>query len=120
MRILADECIAPAIVASLRGTGHDVLFALEAFPSASDSFILSVAERERRVLLTEDNDYGELVFHRSAKAGAGIVLIRMPKARRDERWSRLRAVLDDLGDRILGKYVIIGSDRVRMTQLPPR
>ena len=120
MRILADECIAPAIVAALRAAGHEALFVLEAFPSASDTFILSVAEREGRVLLTEDNDYGELVFHRSVKAGAGIVLIRMPGARRGERWLRLRAVFDELGDRILGKYVIIGSDRVRMTQPPSR
>ena len=118
MRFLADECIPPAIIASLRVTGHDVLSVREAFPSASDAFILSLSVQERRIVLTEDNDYGELIFHRSKAAAVGVVLLRMPDAKRDKRWARLKAVLDELGDRLLGKYVIVGPDRVRVAQLP--
>jgi predicted nuclease of predicted toxin-antitoxin system len=118
VRFLADECVAPFIVASLRAEGHDVLSILEGFPSASDLFVMALAVKEQRILLTEDNDYGELIFHHGVAAAPAVLLLRLPSARRSERWPRLNTVLDELGDRVLGSYVVVQPDTTRIRKLP--
>ena len=62
MRILADENVARDVVAWLRTSGHDVLFAAEARAGAPDIDWAAQAEQEQRVILTSDKDFGELVF----------------------------------------------------------
>ena len=67
MRWLADECVDAALVRRLRTAGHDVIYAAEVASGATDAQILRRANDEDRLLLTEDKDFGELVFrlHRS-------------------------------------------------------
>ena len=49
---------------TLTDLGHDVLSAREIDPRATDEALLALANRERRVLITEDKDFGELIFVR--------------------------------------------------------
>ena len=62
MKFLADECCDASLVSALRADGHDVLYVLETFPGTSDDAILDRAFAEHRILLTEDKDFGELVY----------------------------------------------------------
>ena len=62
MRFVADESCDFAIVRALRATGHDVLAIAEVSPRADDEIVLRLASDETRVLLTEDTDFGELVY----------------------------------------------------------
>lgn len=75
MKFFADECCDTGMVASLRTEGHDVLYILEEEPGLRDELVLQKAYDQRRILLTEDKDFGELVY-RLRKPAAGIVLIR--------------------------------------------
>ncbi len=58
MRILADENVARDIVVWLRTGGHDVLFAAEVAPGTADIRWVEIAQREQRVILTSDKDFG--------------------------------------------------------------
>ena len=58
MRFLADENFPGDAVAALRSTGHDVTWVRTAMPGSADADILETAQRERRVLLTFDRDFG--------------------------------------------------------------
>ena len=118
MRVAADECISPIIVDWLRSQGHDVLHILETHRSAKDDFILALAAAENRVLLTEDNDYGDLIFRGNAPPVAGVILLRMLDAPTSERLRRLQVVLHELGERVLGNHVVIGPERTRIRKLP--
>ena len=62
MKFFADECCDTEMVASLRIEGHDVLYVLEEEPGLQDEVVLQRAYVERRILLTEDKDFGELVY----------------------------------------------------------
>ena len=62
MKFLADECCDTGLVASLRKDGHDVLYVTEKKAGAIDDEILSDAYKEERILITEDKDFGELVY----------------------------------------------------------
>jgi len=76
MKLLADEGIDKPIVDKLRNKGFDVIYILETNRGADDDFILAMANTDRRLLLTQDKDFGELVF-RLKNAHYGVVLIRL-------------------------------------------
>lgn len=119
MRWLADECVAPEIVRALRSDGHDVISILEAFDGAPDTFVMTMAGREDRLLLTEDSDFGELIFKRRFRhLAAGVVFIRMPTGHRSERLARLRRTIQEYGDRLIGNYLVVGENRTRVRALP--
>jgi Domain of unknown function (DUF5615) len=47
----------------------------ERMPGAEDEQVIKLAATERRLLLTEDKDFGQLVFA-AAKDNSGVILIR--------------------------------------------
>ncbi len=76
MKLLADEGIDKPIVDRLRQTGFDVHYILETNPGAEDELILSISNSEERILLTQDKDFGELVY-RLHSSHSGVILIRL-------------------------------------------
>jgi predicted nuclease of predicted toxin-antitoxin system len=67
MQFVVDESTGSAVVDYLRSLGHDVLAVAEAMPQADDSDILDQAAIEERILITNDKDFGELVFRRAGR-----------------------------------------------------
>ncbi len=65
--------------AALTERGHDVLSALETAPRASDDELLAMALAEQRVFITEDRDFGELVFVRRLPHPCIIRFTDMPR-----------------------------------------
>lgn len=76
MNLMADEGVDKPIVDALRRCGFDVNYILESYQGADDDFILKLANEQQRILLTQDKDFGELVF-RVKSAHFGVVLIRL-------------------------------------------
>jgi predicted nuclease of predicted toxin-antitoxin system len=118
MRWLVDECVDAALVDLLHAAGHDVICMSDVEPRASDAHVMDRAQREGRLLLTEDKDFGDLVF-RQALLVPGIVLLRIDPARRSLKPARLRAAVEQLGDALLGRYTVIEESRLRSRQLRP-
>ena len=116
MKFFADECCDAGIVASLRKEGYDVIYALEEKPGLPDDMVLQKAYIERRILLTEDKDFGELVF-RLRKPAAGIVLIRITVRLRHLKWLRLKKLIDNYADRLPMNFVVIDTEKFRFRPL---
>ena len=62
MRLVADENCDLSIVLELRAAGYDVVSIAEQMAGADDQAVIDFARSERRLLLTEDKDFGQLVF----------------------------------------------------------
>ncbi len=76
MTLLADESVAGAIIERLRTDGHTVVAIGELSPGVADTQVLAEADRTQAVLLTEDKDFGELVYRQGA-SHRGVVLVRL-------------------------------------------
>jgi predicted nuclease of predicted toxin-antitoxin system len=76
MNLIADEGVDKPIVDALRNAGFDVVYILETNQGADDQLVLDIANNKKRILLTQDKDFGELVF-RLKNAHFGVVLIRL-------------------------------------------
>ena len=62
----------------MRSSGIDVHYILESHPGADDEKVLQIPNDEERILITQDKDFGELVY-RLQKVHFGIILLRLGK-----------------------------------------
>ena len=112
MKFLADECCDRDLVGALRNAGYDVLYVLELKPGATDDEVLALAFDQQRILLTEDKDFGELVY-RLKKPAHGIILIRIGVKNRSSKWPRIEKLLDAYPERCTGRFVVIDENKLR-------
>jgi predicted nuclease of predicted toxin-antitoxin system len=93
MRFLIDESADTRVARPLRAQGHDVTtVAGDHAMALEDTEVLAIAHREQRVLITDDRDFGELVF-RYRQPHAGVLYFRLSNTLLSLRTVRLAYVL---------------------------
>lgn len=117
MRFLLDACAGGTLARALREDGHDVLDLVESGGADEpDEDVLARAAAERRILITIDKDFGELIFHHG-RPHAGMV--RLPDWLAPRRLAVLRHILltheQDLEQSAI---VTVRGGRVRVTYPP--
>lgn len=118
LRLLADENIPRQLITHLRGRHHDVRWILEENKGLADPLVLANALAERRVLLTCDKDFGDIVFREGAKAACGVILIRLFDTRsQTEIVQIVSLVLEAHESSWEGHFSVIDRRRVRVMPL---
>ena len=117
MDLVADESCAMPVVRALREAGHDVLAIAEIAQGATDDRVLERALQEKRVLITEDRDFGELVYAHG-RLSAGVVLVRFPTRARQLKVSTVTEAISKLGSRLEGRFTVIEPGRMRISSRP--
>jgi predicted nuclease of predicted toxin-antitoxin system len=115
LRFLADESCDFAVVRALRGKGYDVLVVSEYMQRSVDSELIEKAHREKRVLLTEDKDFGWLVFA-SHSVSAGVILIRFPNNFRSALGRSVLQLVEQYGNELENAFVVIQPGQIRFSQ----
>jgi predicted nuclease of predicted toxin-antitoxin system len=72
VKVLLDVCTARTVATKLRDSGFGVKRVVEINEAMADEEILSLANSEQRVLITEDSDFGRLVVL-SGRANHGVI-----------------------------------------------
>jgi predicted nuclease of predicted toxin-antitoxin system len=83
----------------------------------TDEEVLEIARVEGRLLITEDKDFGELVY-RLKRDLPGVIMLRLPTAGRESHGSRLKAVIDRHAGKLIGCFTVIDQNKVRFRPLP--
>lgn len=117
MKFLADESCAGPVIYALRKAGHDVLAVSDIAAGAADEEVLDRALRENRVLITEDRDFGNLVYGR-AHPSAGVVLVRFHTSARGAKPAAVVAAVAQLGSRLRNAFAVVEPGRVRLNSRP--
>lgn len=117
MRILANENLPAAAVKALREAGHDVAWVREESPGESDALILDWAQREERIILTFDKDFGELGFRLRLPSLHGIILLRISAPSPEYVATKSVEAISARTD-WYGHFSVIEDNRIRMTRLP--
>jgi predicted nuclease of predicted toxin-antitoxin system len=113
MRFLADESLERRVALFLRSLGHDVsIIGVDHPRSLPDEEVLRIAHRERRILITNDRDFGELIF-RQRLPHRGVIYFRLGlDASADERIERLSDLLSR--HQVLGgRFLVVEPGRIR-------
>ena len=117
MNFLADESCAGPVVRALREAGHEVVAIAELASGATDEQVLERAVNEKRVLIPEDRDFGELVYARG-RSSAGVILVRIPSRARRAKPAAVVEAVAKLGPRLRDAFTVIEAGRVRISSRP--
>lgn len=117
MNFVADESCAGPVIRALREAGHDVVAIAEVAKGATDEDVLDRALNEKRVLITEDRDFGELVYARG-RPSTGVILVRFRSLARRAKPATVVDAVAKLGARLQDAFAVIEPGRVRVSSRP--
>jgi predicted nuclease of predicted toxin-antitoxin system len=117
VRFLADESCDVTVVHVLREAGHDVLSISDISPRADDTIVIDLAANESRILLTEDRDFGQLVYA-STRTSGGVIYMRYPASAQSTLAQDVVSLVASHRDHLLGHFVVMQPGRTRISRLP--
>jgi predicted nuclease of predicted toxin-antitoxin system len=93
MKFLFDESVELRLGSYLKAQGHDVkAIATDYTYGIEDEEVLKIARSEQRILITNDKDFGELVF-RYHHPHTGVILLRLKRVPFQMKQERLAEVI---------------------------
>jgi predicted nuclease of predicted toxin-antitoxin system len=113
MKFLLDVCVSSrALTDFLLADGHDVLAAYAIDPRADDAHLMQLAVQDDRVLITEDKDFGELMFVQGLPHGP---LVRLVELSVDEQVLAIGELLAQHSHELTGPVIVtITRGRIRI------
>ena len=114
MRFLLDESAEYRIATFLRHEGHDVTAVAYEYPqSLADADVLRIAHAEGRTLITNDRDFGDLVFCHGFPH-SGVIYFRLPlDTTADQKIEWLRRIL--AAPDTVGRFIVVTPRGLRIT-----
>lgn len=112
MRFLVDECTGSRVATWLAENGHEVYSVYDEARGSTDNEILTKAYAETWILITNDKDFGELIF-REHRPHHGVVFLRLDDERSSAKISALEKLLENHAERISDRFVVVTDSQVR-------
>ncbi len=113
MRFLVDECTGPAVAQWLRRQNHDVISVYDEIRGADDTEVIQKACEQNRILITNDKDFGELVF-REKKPHKGVILLRLEDEQASNKIAVLQRLLEKYEKSFSGNFIVVTETTVRI------
>lgn len=113
MKFLLDVCVASrSLQDALVSQGHEVLSAVLVDPKATDERLMAMALQEERVFVTEDKDFGELIFVRKLPHGP---IVRLVELTVDEQVNGMAELLKHHAGELTGAAILtVTRGRIRI------
>jgi predicted nuclease of predicted toxin-antitoxin system len=115
MKFLVDESCDFVVVRALRQEGHDVLSVCEMAPSIADMDVIQLAGKEKRILITEDKDFGQIFYSFTGKEHT-VILIRYPNNIRKKLATDVVSLIKLHSKKIAGCFVVVQPGRIRFSR----
>ena len=112
MRFLVDECTGSRVATWLAENGHEVFSVYDEARGSTDDEILTKAYTENWILVTNDKDFGELVF-RERRPHHGVVFLRLDDERSIAKIATLEKLLENYAERLPDRFVVVTDNQVR-------
>jgi predicted nuclease of predicted toxin-antitoxin system len=113
VKFLLDVCVSSRSLQDfLTRQGHDVLSAIAIDAHAPDERLMALALQDGRVFLTEDKDFGELIFVRRLPHGPVIRLVELTV---DEQVNGMAELLEHHAAELTGAVLVtVTHGRIRI------
>ena len=112
MRFLVDECTGSKVAEWLRGENHEVFSVFDEARGITDDEVLLKAFTENWILITNDKDFGEMVF-RERRGHHGVVFMRLDDERAANKIEVLRRLLEGYAKKLPEQFVVVTETKVR-------
>ncbi len=116
IKFLADANVEKKIIERLLRFGFDVKWIPDYNCEMDDVALLTMANNEKRILITNDKDFGELVFLKK-QISIGIILIRVKGQDTKEKVELVEKLILNYKEKIPNHFSIITSKKFRFMPL---
>ncbi|HAH21954.1 MAG TPA: hypothetical protein DCL49_13780 [Candidatus Omnitrophica bacterium] len=116
LKFLANVNIEKPVVDSLLKKGFDVKWVTDIDKKMPDTRVCEIANSENRIILTNDKDFGEIVFLQK-KIVQGIVLLRIKGQDAMEKAGLIERLLDKYPSKIIRHFVVVTKEKFRFIPL---
>ncbi len=116
MKFVVDECVGTRVAQWMHSHGYDVISIQEQFKGVADQDVLKIAALQKRILITTDKDFGDIVF-RDKKYCYGVILLRLSQEQLAVKIAVLQHLLSQKID-FTGKFALITETSVRIIMIP--
>lgn len=113
MNLVCDEGVERPIVEYLREQGHHVLYIAELEPGIGDQAVLAKAAELNAPLVTNDKDFGELVF-RQQLTSTGVILLRVTGLSSTAKATTVAAAIRQHEAELTGSFTVIAPGHIRI------
>jgi len=119
VRFLLDQCLSPRLAAFLQEAGHDAVHVRDhGLSRAPDADVLAFARSEKRILLSADSDFGDILTVGTDREPSLILFRGEFEPVADEQARLLLAALVDLADVLeKGAIVVLTRTKTRVREL---
>ncbi len=111
--IVADESVDYPIISRLRDSGVAVFSILDNAHSIPDEQVLQIAVAQNALLLTEDKDFGELVF-RLKMEHRGVLLLRLDMFDTKAKANFVVPIILDRYEELLANFSVLDNQQLRI------
>ena len=112
MRFPVDECTGPKVAEWLRDENHKVFSVFDEARGITDDEILTKAFSENWILITNDKDFGEMVF-RERRTHHGVIFMRLDDERAANKIEVLRRLFESYTEKLPEEFVVVTETKVR-------
>jgi predicted nuclease of predicted toxin-antitoxin system len=113
MKFLLDECLDYPLASFLKSFGHDATAIAHDYPNGlEDLAVLTIAKVEKRILVTDDKDFGELIF-RDHIPHFGVILFRLQDESLSLKQKYLKRVITQYANH-LHDFIVVTDRRIRI------
>jgi len=113
LKFIADVNVEKTLVDFLKAQGFDIIWIPDYDCKLNDDELLKLANKENRVLITNDKDFGELVFLQK-KLTTGIILIRIKGQDVKKKLRSLKKLISLYENKIDNHFIVISDRRIRI------
>jgi predicted nuclease of predicted toxin-antitoxin system len=118
MKLLIDENIHRKIIVALKEANFSLVSIQESFSGMEDKDILNLSLNPPQVVITQDSDFGELIYKNNFRAFSVIYLRFVPV----EILTIIPIIIEFLKqsteENLKGKFVVLTVKKKRVTDLP--
>lgn len=115
MRFLVDECTGPVVARWLRQQNHVVFSVYEEARGMDDEDIIAKAFDEDWILITNDKDFGEMVY-RQRYPHKGVIFLRLDDERAANKIALLLRLLSAYSEQLTDRFVVVTETQVRFAR----
>jgi predicted nuclease of predicted toxin-antitoxin system len=112
LKFLADVNVEQSIIETIRQIGYEVKAVKDINLCMKDEEILKLAQKESLILVTNDKDFGELIFRKKLLT-EGIILFRCKGKNSQEKGKLIKKLLMGYRDKINRHFVVITNKKLR-------
>jgi predicted nuclease of predicted toxin-antitoxin system len=110
---VADESVDYNLIIFLRNKGLVVYSIIEKVPSLDDPDVLKIAVDKNAVLITEDKDFGELIFKLDLPH-KGVFLIRIVGMHPEEKTKLILHFILKFSDELPNSFTVVKQRKLRI------